>query len=201
MTSKLRALTIISALGAGVFLTACPGKLKIGCGGPMVGNEPTSVMMVFHNVNNPADADTALYTAFGAMTSFSRAHVTLSANTSYHVQVYFLNLNAAVNSASYDMTPGVQKESSSYLVCFNNTVNFYGNLANDLTWTAEDLDISTPKALPLDLTDSFRTGADSCFGILTTTLHHQWKVKTGDCDPGSIDIQASDTIYISPAKG
>src|ERR1700729_1887532 len=72
------------------------GKTHIGCGGPMVGNEPTSVMLIFSNVNNSTDIDTALWTEYGTnAVDASRAHLTLSANTRYRVRVMFLNVKVA----------------------------------------------------------------------------------------------------------
>jgi hypothetical protein len=175
-------------------------KIHIGCGGPMTGNEPTSVMLIFRNVNNPADIDTALWTNYGSNIMSPQAHLTLSANAGYHVSVMFLNLADPTTSSGYNVTPSVQKESSSYLICFTDSLNVYGNLGANLNWMATDLDNSV-KPLPIGLTDSFWTGADSACGIMATTLHHQYQVKNGDCDPGYIDIEALDTIYISPNKG
>ena len=177
------------------------GKQHLGCGGPMRGNEPTSVMLIFSNVNNSADIDTALWTNYGANgVNSSKAHLTLSANTGYRVRVLFLNIMAIPTSSGYDVTSSVQKEGSSYLVCFVDSLNLYGNLAANLNWVRQDMDNgATP--MPIGLADSFWTGADSTSAIMTTTLHHQYKVKNGDCNPGYIDIQALDTIYISPNKG
>ncbi len=167
-------------------------KVKIGCGGPMTGNEPTAIMLIFRNINNPADIDTSL-------SNSGQSSITLSANSSYHVQVLFLNQRAIPSSAGYDMTPSVVKESSSYLVCFNDSATFYGNQSANLNWIREDMDNSA-SPMQLGVVDSFWTGADSVCGLLQTTLHHQYKLKNGDCDPGYVDIQALDTIYISPAR-
>jgi len=174
--------------------------IHLGCGGPMVGNEPTSMMLIFSNVNNAADVDTALWANYHGNIIASQAHVTLSANAGYRVNVRFLNINYPATSSSYDVTPSVQKESSSYLVCFTDSLSMYGNLASALNWARLDLDNSV-EPMPLGLTDSFWTGPDSTSGIMAATLHHQYKVKNGDCEPGYIDIQALDTIYISPSKG
>ena len=97
------------------------------------------------------------------------------------------------------MTPSIVKESSSYLVCFSDTAAFYGNQSANLNWIREDLDNSA-SPMQLGLIDSFWTGTDSTCGLLQTTLHHQYKVKTGDCDPGYVDIQVLDTLYISTAR-
>lgn len=176
------------------------GKPHLGCGGPMVGNEPTSVMLIFSNVNNTTDVDTAMWTNERGNIVSSKAHLTLSANSSYRVRVMFLNINALPASSGYDVTPSVQKEGSSYLVCFVDSLNLYGNLAANLNWARQDMD-NSPSPMPVGLIDSFWTGADSVCAVMATKLHHQYKVKNGDCAPGYIDIQALDTIYISPTKG
>ena len=179
---------------------ACRQPIHIGCGGPMKGNEPTSVMLIYSNVNNTADVDTAVWTNYNGEIITALAHLTLSANASYRVRVLFLNITAAPSSSGYDVTASVQKEGSSYLVCFTDSLNIYGNLSADMNWVREDLDNGV-KPMPIGLVDSFWTGSDSVCAVMATTLHHQYQVKNGDCDPGYIDIQALDTIYISPNKG
>ena len=149
-------------------------------------------MLIFKNINNPADVDTS-------MSNTGRSSITLAANSSYHVQVLFLNQRSNPTSSAYDMTPSIVKESSSYLVCFSDTAAFYGNQSANLNWIREDLDNSA-SPMQLGLIDSFWTGTDSTCGLLQTTLHHQYKVKTGDCDPGYVDIQVLDTLYISTAR-
>ncbi len=175
-----------------------------GCG-IMTGLEPTTMMLVFTNVNNPGDKDTAVWTdktpnANTHQYDLSKAHLTLSANSNYQVQVLFYNIGIAVGAPGYDLTPMVKQEQTSHLICFSDSTNFYGNLATDLTWTWGDLDTSK-NPLPIGLIDNFKTGADSASGLWKATLHHQYLIKNGDCAPGYIDVQALDTIFISPAKG
>jgi len=204
----LLSLIIVSVITSAICWQACKksGKNPLipGCG-VMVGFEPTTIMLVFNNVNNPADVDTAVSTYYSPNANthnydLSKAHMTLSANASYHVQVLFFNMNYPVTSSSFNATPLVQEEGNVHLICFSDSVDLYGHLGADIYWTWKDLD-NNKTPLPIGLVDSFHTGADSACGIWNTTLHHQYLIKNGDCAPGYIDLQVSDTVFVSPSKG
>ena len=179
------------------------------------GNEPiTTLRLIAQNINEPSDIDTGIWTQLntnGGPIDLSKAHLTLKANASYRVYVDLLDLDYPVsNDTPYLVTPLIQARRNFHLVCFQADTAFFGNFAVQTpawgTSTAaalniyrEDSDANTP-VLAVGLIDSFVTGADSSAGILDISLHHQPNVKNGTCPPGSIDIEAIDTIYISPSK-
>lgn len=175
--------------------TACNKKAEYVA--PIVpGNEPlTTLELDAVNINDPSDVDTCRWVQLnsnGGPIDYSKAHMVLRANASYRVYVRLLDTLT-------DITPEIRARQNFHLICFEADASSYGNLALNLNITREDYD-SNKIPLPVGLIDSFVTGADSTVGILETTLHHQPNVKDGTCPPGSIDIDATDTIYISPNK-
>jgi len=179
------------------------------------GNEPiTTMRLIFQNINEPSDVDTAIWTQLntnGGPIDFSQAHATLKTNASYHVRIDVLDLDFPVsNDTPYFVTPLIEARRNFHLFCFQANASFYGNFsvetpgwgtttASSLNIYREDSDSNTPP-LAVGLIDSFVTGSDSSAGILDITQHHQPNVKNGTCPPGSLDIEATDTIYISPNK-
>lgn len=194
--------------------TACNKKAEYTA--PIVpGNEPiTTLELIAQNINNPADADTAIWTQLntdGGPIDLSKAHLTLKANASYRVYVNFLDLDFAPSlDTPYYVTGEIKARQNFHLVCFQADASIYNNFsvetpawgtttASALNIYREDSDLNIPP-LPVGLVDSFVTAADSSVGILDITLHHQPNVKNGSCAPGSTDIEATDTVYISPNK-
>jgi len=180
------------------------------------GNEPiTTLQLIAQNINEPSDIDTGTWTQLntnGGPITYTQAHMTLKANASYRVYVNFLDLDYPVSADTpYFVTPLIEARRNFHLVCFQADYSFYGSFSVgtpawgptspgiNLNIYREDSDMNSPK-LPVGLVDSFVTGSDSSAGILDITLHHQPNVKNGTCPPGSIDIEATDTIYISPSK-
>lgn len=201
--NKIIMITAVITLSIFLFTwSACNKKAQYVA--PIVpGNEPlTTLELDAVNINDPTDLDTAKWVQLnvnGGPIDFSHAHLTLKANSSYRVYVRLLDTLA-------DITPEIRARQNYHLVCFQSDTSFFGNFSAGigasgyaLSITREDYDNNTPP-LQVGLIDSFVTSADSSAGILETTLHHQPNVKDGTCPPGSLDIDAIDTIYISPHK-
>jgi len=179
------------------------------------GNEPiTTLRLIAQNINEPSDIDTGIWTQLntnGGPIDFSKAHLTLKTNASYRMYVDLLDLDFPVSTDTpYFVTPLIEARKNFHLLCFQADASFFGNFAVEtpawgpttaaaLNIYREDSDANTPP-LAVGLIDSVVTGSDSSSGILDITLHHQPNVKNGTCPPGSIDIEATDTIYISPNK-
>lgn len=214
---KSKIITITSVITLSIFFfvwTACNKKAQYTA--PIVpGNEPiTTLRLIAQNINEPSDIDTGIWTQLntnGGPLTLTQAHMTLKANASYRVYVDLLDLDFPVsNDTPYFVTPLIEARKNFHLVCFEADSSMYNNFAVATpAWGAaasaalsifrEDSDNNTPP-LAVGLVDSFVTGTDSSSGILDITLHHQPNVKNGTCPPGSIDIEATDTIYISPHK-
>jgi len=213
--NKVIMITALMTLSIFLFTwTACNKKAEYTA--PIVpGNEPiTTLQLIAQNLNEPSDIDTAVWTQLntnGGPIDFSKAHMTLKANASYRFYVNFLDLDFAPSlDTPYYVTGEIQARQNFHLVCFQADNSFFGGFAvatpswgtttaSALNIYREDSDANTPR-LAVGLVDSIVTGADSSAGILDVTLHHQPNVKNGSCDPGSIDLDATDTIYISPNK-
>jgi hypothetical protein len=214
---KNKIIVITTLLTCSIFLftwTACNKKAEYTA--PIVpGNEPiTTLRLIAQNINEPSDIDTGIWTQLntnnGPLT-LTQAHMTLKTNASYRVYVDLLDLDFPVSTDTpYFVTPLIEARKNFHLVCFQADSSMYGGFsvqtpgwgtttAATLNIYREDSDANT-HPLAVGLVDSFVTGADSSAGILDVTLHHQPNVKDGTCPPGSIDIEATDTIYISPHK-
>ena len=200
-----KAIMIITVITLGILTMAWAGcNKKAEYVAPIVpGTEPlTTLELDVVNVNDPKDVDTCRWIQLnsnGGPIDYSQAHMTLRSNASYRVYVRVLDTLT-------DITPEIRARQNFHLVCFDANGSLYNNFTvglgasgYSLSITREDYD-SNKVPLPVGLIDSFVTGADSSAGILETTLHHQPNVKDGTCPPGSIDIDATDTIYISPHK-
>jgi len=218
MKKSKNLIAVAAIIITGIYMFSwCSCNKKAAATPPIVpGNEPiTTLQMIFQNINDPSDIDTGTWTQLnvnGGPIDYSKAHVTLKTNASYRVYVNLLDLDFPVSADTpYFVTGEIQARENFHLVCFQADTSFYGNFSvGTPAWGTtlpgitlniyrEDSDMNTPK-LAVGLIDSFVTSADSSSGILDVTLHHQPNVKNGTCPPGSIDIDGTDTVYISPHK-
>jgi len=157
---------------------------------PVPGNEfLTTVRLVATNANDPSDVQVASITDTTIIAdppdSINMPTLNLKANSTYHVQVLFLD---ETKKPAGNVTDDIYDRRNYHLVCFDIQ-------GADLTVTRTDLDTNNPP-LPIGLQDDFKTGAVST-GTLNVQLRHQPNAKNGTCAPGSSDADVTYNIHIN----
>lgn len=182
-------ITIIAAAGITSLAFYGCSKDEKTVAPPVPGNEfLTTVRLIATNANDPSDVQVASITDTTIIAhpadSINTPTLNLKANSTYHVQVLFLD--ETTNPAG-NVTEDIYDRRNYHLLCFDVT-------GAPLNVTRTDLDTNNPP-LPIGLQDDFRTGAASD-GTLNVQLRHQPNAKNGDCAPGSSDADVTYNIHI-----
>lgn len=156
---------------------------------PEPGNEfLTTVRLIATNANDASDVQVATITDITVIAnpadSINQPNLNLKANSTYHVQVLFLD---ETKNPVGNVTTDIYDRRNYHLICFDNS-------GANLTVTRTDLDTNNPP-LQVGLQDDFVTGAAST-GTLNVQLRHQPNAKNGDCAPGSTDADVNYNIII-----
>ena len=180
-----KTIMLASILTLQICWSAC-NKKETAIAPPLPGNEAlTTMILTATNANDPTDIQTAKWIELdptGATPpDTSVAVLNLKKNASYNVTIQLLD-------SLTDVTPEIKDRENYHLFCFD--------VSSGLNLTCIQTDKDTnPKPLPIGLTDLFTTTTVSN-GHLEVTLHHQPNEKTGDCAPGSIDMDCTFTVNI-----
>lgn len=158
---------------------------------PLPGNEfLTTVRLIATNTADANDVQVASVTDTTLVAnppdSINHPGLTLKANSTYTVQVLFLD--ETTNPAG-NVTEDIYDRRNYHLICFE-----VGGNAN-LSIIRTDKDTNNPP-LEIGLQDKFTTGAAST-GTLNLQLRHQPNAKNGDCAPGSSDADVNFDITIN----
>jgi hypothetical protein len=172
-----------------IVLHAC-SKDEKAVAPPVPGNEFITTVQL--KVTNAADTTDVQLASWKDLTpddpdgiDSSKAVLTLKANTTYNVQVLFLD---ETKTPVGDVTAEIKERQNYHLICFSQSSRLL------MTEKRTDKDNNTP-ALEVGLEDQFTTGAASS-GILNVQLRHQPNVKNGSCDPGSTDADVDYAVTI-----
>lgn len=178
-------------VGAGLFLLISNGcsKEEKTVSPPLPGNEfLTTVRLIVGNANDASDVHVVSITDTTIIAhpadSINNPNLTLKANSTYNVQVLFLD---ETTKPVGNITADIYDRRNYHLVCFVTS-------GENLTTTRTDLDTNTPP-LQIGLQDKFVTGAAST-GTLNVQLRHQPNAKNGDCAPGSSDADVTYNVTI-----
>lgn len=182
---KLAGILAGSILTLLVVLNGCK-KEETAVSPPLPGNEfLTTVKLVATNSTDPSDVKTvAVKQLPDQPIDYSNATLILKKNSTYAVQVYFLD---ETTTPPGDITVEIRARQNYHLLCFTAT-------GITLTVNRTDMDTNTPP-LPIGLTDNFITGAAGT-GSLNVQLRHQPNAKNGSCDPGSSDADVNFPVNI-----
>ncbi|HMH23532.1 MAG TPA: hypothetical protein VK563_17220 [Puia sp.] len=158
---------------------------------PVPGNEfLTTVRLVATNTADATDVQVATITDTTLIAnppdSINHPELKLRANSSYNVQVLFLD---ETKKPAGNVTDDIYDRRNYHLLCFT--------VAGSATLTVvrTDKDTNNPP-LEIGLQDRFTTGAAST-GTLNVQLRHQPNAKNGSCDPGSSDADVDFKITIN----
>jgi hypothetical protein len=158
---------------------------------PLPGNEfLSSVRLIATNANDPNDVQVATVTDTTIISdppdSINHPELDLKANSTYNVQVLFLD---ETQDPPGNVTDDIYDRRNYHLICFD-----ISGGAN-LTVVRTDKDTNDPP-LEIGLQDKFTTGAAST-GTLNVQLRHQPNAKDGTCEPGSSDADVDFDIKIN----
>ncbi len=156
---------------------------------PAPGNEfLTTARLIVTNANDASDVQVATITDETIIPnppdSINNPNLTLKANSTYNVQVLFLD---ETKIPVGNVTTDIYDRRNYHLVCFETS-------GENLTVTRTDLDTNNPP-LEIGLQDKFVTGAAGT-GTLNMQLRHQPNAKNGDCAPGSSDVDVTYNITV-----
>lgn len=156
---------------------------------PLPGNEfLTTVRLIITNASDASDVHVATITdptvLPNAPDSINNPNVSLKANSTYNVQVLFLD---ETKSPAGNVTTDIYDRRNYHLICMEPS-------ASNLTVTRTDLDTNNPP-LQIGLQDKFVTGAAGAL-TLNVQLRHQPNAKNGDCAPGSTDADVTYNVTI-----
>lgn len=182
---KLASILAIAAI-SGLILHGC-SKDETIVSPPVPGNEfLTTVQLIITNTAVSTDVQTRSVKQLpGQAVNYTNASITLKKNSTYTVQVKFLD---ETTTPAGNVTDDILTRQNYHLICF--TVS--GGAA--LTVVRTDKDTNTP-ALEVGLQDKFTTGAIGT-GSLNVQLRHQPNAKNGDCSPGSSDADVDFPVSI-----
>ena len=156
---------------------------------PVPGNEfLTTVRLIATNANDPSDVQVGTITDEtiipNAPDSINHPNMMLKANSTYNVQVLFLD---ETKTPVGNVTDDIYDRRNYHLICFEPS-------ASNITVVRTDLDTNNPP-LQIGLQDKFTTGAAGT-NMLNVQLRHQPNAKNGDCAPGSSDADVTYNITV-----
>jgi predicted RNA binding protein with dsRBD fold (UPF0201 family) len=183
---KKLSIILVVAVVTGMFFHACK-KDETAVSPPAPGNEfLTTVQLIITNTAVSTDVQTRSVKQLpGQAINYSNASIVLKKNSTYTVQVKFLD---ETTTPAGDITVDILARQNYHLVCFAVT-------GAALTVQRTDHDTNTP-SLEVGLQDKFTTVAVGS-GSLNVQLRHQPNAKNGDCAPGSTDVDANFPVSIT----
>ncbi|HEY0262151.1 MAG TPA: hypothetical protein VGB95_03935 [Chitinophagales bacterium] len=181
---------IVSAVAIAIGLSTSSCNKPEATTSPAPGNEfLTTTMLIVTDTANPSFHDTAVWSKINpedtSPPDTSRAFLTLQANHTYSVYVLILD---STQTPAANISDEIWERRNYHLLCFTAWDGL--NIGVQRT----DYDTNNPP-LPVGLNNNFITGATSS-GRLEVQLRHQPNVKTGDCAPGSTDLDVFFNITV-----
>ena len=156
---------------------------------PTVDNEAlTTATLQLTNKSNPADVVTATVDNLTGTPDFSKATLTLKANTTYSAQI---QLSDKTKNPATDVTAEIKDRQNIHLFVYTPTTGL------NLTVTITDKDTNpAPGPYPVGLQADIAAGAAST-GKLNVVLRHQPNTKNGTATPGSSDLDTNFNVVIN----
>ena len=147
----------------------------------------TTATLILTNKADPTDVATATIENLNTTADFSKATLTLKANTTYTGTVGLLD---KTKTPTLDATAEIREKLNEHLFVYTPTP------ANLLTITLTDKDTNpAPGPYPVGLTTEIKTGAAGS-GKLKVVLRHQPGVKNGTAAPGTSDLDTDFTVIV-----
>lgn len=151
----------------------------------------TTATLTLTSQTTPVQTLTATVENLNSSADFSRASLTLLANTTYTGSISLLD---KTKSPTLDVSAEVKEEANEHLFVYTFTPT-NGSPAS-LSVTATDKDTNpAPGPYPIGLATQVRTGAAGS-GKLKVVLRHQPDVKNGTATPGTTDLDTDFSIII-----
>lgn len=147
----------------------------------------TTATLTLTNKATPTEVVTATIENLNTTADFSKATLTLKANTTYTGVVGLLD---KTKTPTLDATAEIREKANEHLFVYTPSTG----LALSVTLTDKDTNPS-PGPYPIGLTTEIRTGAASS-GKLKLVLRHQPSTKNGTAVPGTSDLDTDFTIVI-----
>ena len=155
---------------------------------PVDDNEAiTTATLQLTNKANGADVITATIDNLNSQANFSKATLTLKANTTYSGVIMLLD---KTKTPILDATIEIKEKANEHLFVYTPSSGL------NLTVTLTDKDTNpAPGPYPIGLTTDVKTGAAGT-GNLNVVLRHQPNVKNGTSSPGSSDLDTTFPVVI-----
>ncbi|MVM37057.1 hypothetical protein GO730_04255 [Spirosoma sp. HMF3257] len=148
----------------------------------------TTATLTLTNKATPTESVTATIENLNTTADFSKATLSLKANTTYTGVITLLD---KTKTPVLDATAEIKEKANEHLFVYTPTP------ANLLTITLTDRDTNpTPGPYPIGLTTEVKTGAVGS-GKLNVVLRHQPNAKNGTAAPGSSDLDTDFTVVVN----
>ena len=147
----------------------------------------TTATLTLTNKASAADVVTATIENLNTTADFSKATLTLKANTTYSGVVSLLD---KTKTPTLDATTEIKEKANEHLFVYTPTPSTL------LTITLTDKDTNpAPGPYPIGLTTDIKTGAAGS-GKLKVVLRHQPNAKNGTATPGTSDLDTEFTVVV-----
>ena len=151
----------------------------------------TTATLTLTSQTSPVQTVTATVENLNTSADFSRATLTLRANTTYMGLVTLLN---KTKTPTFDVSAEVKTEANEHLLIY--TFSPATGSPASMTVTATDKDNNpAPGPYPIGLSTQMRTGAVGT-GKLKVVLRHQPGTKNGTPTPGTTDLDTDFNVTI-----
>ncbi|AKD55423.1 hypothetical protein [Spirosoma radiotolerans] len=147
----------------------------------------TTATLALTNKTTPTDIVTATIENLNTTADFSKATLTLKANTTYTGAISLLD---KTKTPALDATEEIREKLNEHLFVYTPSTG----LALTITLTDKDTN-PAPGPYPVGLTTEIKTGAAGS-GKLKVVLRHQPNVKNGTATPGSSDLDTDFNVVI-----
>lgn len=151
----------------------------------------TTAILTLTSQTTPVQTVTATVENLNTSADFSRATLTLRANTTYTGMVTLLD---KTKTPTLDVSAEVKKEANEHLLTY--TFSPATGSPASMTVTATDKDTNpAPGPYPIGLSTQVKTGAVGA-GKLKVVLRHQPNTKNGTATPGTTDLDTDFNVTI-----
>ena len=152
----------------------------------------TTATLTLTNKATPTESVTATIENLNTTADFSKATLTLKANTTYSGVISLLD---KTKTPTLDATAEIREKANEHLFVYTYTPTTGPATALTVTLTDKDTNPS-PGPYPVGLTTEVKTGVVGT-GKLKVVLRHQPNVKNGTPTPGSSDLDTDFNVVIN----
>lgn len=154
----------------------------------------TTATLTLTNKAAPTQVITATIDNLNGTADFSKATLTLKANTTYTGQITLLD---KTKTPVVVATDEIREKANEHLFVYTFTPATGSSATLGVTLTDKDTN-PAPGPYPIGLATELKTGTATGSGSLRVVLRHQPNVKNGTQTPGSSDLDTQFPVVVQP---